>query len=66
MHITANGKTLQIEAGTTLQALLATLKMDGSRVAVERNRGIVPRDAFATILLAEGDVLEIVQFVGGG
>jgi thiamine biosynthesis protein ThiS len=35
-------------------------------VVVERNRSIVPRDAYGSTLLAEGDALEIVHFVGGG
>jgi thiamine biosynthesis protein ThiS len=35
-------------------------------VAVERNREIVPKSLYATTHLAEGDRIEIVQFVGGG
>jgi thiamine biosynthesis protein ThiS len=35
-------------------------------VVVERNRSVVPRQRFAAELLADGDVLEIVHFVGGG
>jgi len=35
-------------------------------VAVERNREIVPKSTYATVRLAEGDRIEIVQFVGGG
>jgi thiamine biosynthesis protein ThiS len=33
---------------------------------VERNLEIVPRSAFPTTILEEGDRIEIVQFVGGG
>jgi thiamine biosynthesis protein ThiS len=35
-------------------------------VAVERNREIVPKSAYGETRLAEGDRIEIVQFVGGG
>jgi sulfur carrier protein len=35
-------------------------------VAVELNREILPRVGFADQRLADGDTLEIVQFVGGG
>jgi thiamine biosynthesis protein ThiS len=36
-------------------------------VVVEHNRTILrDRDAYASLALATGDVLEIVHFVGGG
>jgi len=66
MHVTANGKPMEIDAGTHLGDLLEKLGMDSSRVAVERNRRIVPRADFDATLLDDGDTLEIVQFVGGG
>jgi thiamine biosynthesis protein ThiS len=40
--------------------------MKSDRVAVERNRELVPRDRWATTPLSDGDKLEIVHFVGGG
>jgi thiazole synthase len=33
---------------------------------VERNGEMVPRSTLAEVVLADGDVLEIVHFVGGG
>ena len=35
-------------------------------VAVECNGQIVPRAEFGTVVLKDGDELEIVSFVGGG
>jgi sulfur carrier protein len=35
-------------------------------VAVERNLDIVARERFGDTPLAEGDRIEIIQFVGGG
>jgi thiazole synthase len=35
-------------------------------VAVERNLEIVPKSAFGTTEIQEGDRLEIVHFIGGG
>jgi len=35
-------------------------------VAVERNKLLVPRAQHANTVIHEGDVLEIVHFVGGG
>ncbi|MBE0599219.1 MAG: sulfur carrier protein ThiS [Desulfuromonadales bacterium] len=66
MKITVNGKSRELAAGTTVQALLATLQMDADRVAAEHNGSIVPKNRFADTILAEGDSLELVQFVGGG
>jgi thiamine biosynthesis protein ThiS len=66
MQVIANGKPLEFAPDASLQTLLESLGMDCARVAVERNREIVPRDRFAATPLAEGDRLEIVQFVGGG
>jgi len=66
MQITVNGRPRELAAATSVAALLASLDLDASRVAVELNREILPRDRFAERLLADGDTLEIVQFVGGG
>ena len=66
MQITANGKALDLPEQSSVQALLEALGMDPVRVAVEHNRQIVPRNHFAATLLAAGDRVEIVQFVGGG
>jgi thiamine biosynthesis protein ThiS len=66
MKVKVNGEDREIAAGSSLSALLEQLQIRPSRVVVERNRDIVPRDAYDTTSLAEGDHLEIVHFVGGG
>jgi len=66
MRLTVNGETREAPQGATLADLLASLEIDGRRVAVERNREIAPKSLWSQIVLAEGDQLEIVQFVGGG
>ncbi len=63
--ITLNGEPRRTHAAT-IAALVRELELDPAKVAVERNREIVPRSTLATAGLAEGDVLEIVHFVGGG
>ncbi|GGY41529.1 thiamine biosynthesis protein ThiS [Parvularcula lutaonensis] len=52
--------------GTSVADLLAHLGIVGGKVAVERNRAIVARSSFDTQMLQDGDVIEIVRFVGGG
>ena len=66
MRLTVNGETREAPEKATLADLLASLGIDGRRVAVERTREIAPKSLWSQIVLAEGDQLEIVQFVGGG
>lgn len=66
MRIQVNGEAREVAEATTLADLLADLKMPAARVAVERNREVVRRDAYAATRLSDGDVLEIVHIVGGG
>jgi thiazole synthase len=40
--------------------------LDPAKVAVERNREVIPRSQYNQTTLADGDKLEIVQFIGGG
>lgn len=66
MHLTINGQPREVTAARTVEQLLAELELDPRAVVVERNREIIRRPALATTPVAEGDVLEIVHFVGGG
>jgi len=63
--LTVNGEPRRTRAAT-LSALVVELGLKPEKVAVERNGEIVPRSTLAEASLAEGDVLEIVHFVGGG
>ncbi|MXO91452.1 sulfur carrier protein ThiS [Pontixanthobacter aquaemixtae] len=65
LSITVNGESRQSTA-STIAALVQELDLDPAKVAVERNSEIVPRSTLAEVALADGDVLEIVHFVGGG
>ncbi len=66
MRLTINGEDRSFQPGLDLAGLVQTLGLDPRKVAVERNLEIVPRSTYARVLLADGDRLEIVQFVGGG
>ncbi|MGE0827938.1 MAG: sulfur carrier protein ThiS [Hyphomonadaceae bacterium] len=66
MQLWVNGEVREAPPEASLERFLALLGIDSRKVAVERNREIVPRSAFADTSLNEGDRLEIVQFVGGG
>jgi thiazole synthase len=66
ISITLNGDPRRIAAGASVAVLLSDLDLTPDKVAVERNLVIVPRSGFRETLLADGDALEIVHFVGGG
>ena len=65
MQITVNGKTCSIDKVITIQDLLDKLQLTG-RLAVEVNKEIIPRSLFGTRKIQAGDVIEIVQAIGGG
>ena len=66
MQVTINGEIKQLDAPLPLAELVAQLGLDLRKLAIERNREIVPRSAYATTQVGEGDELEIVHFIGGG
>jgi sulfur carrier protein len=66
IDVVINGQPRSMNAGTTVLALIAELGLEGKPVAVERNREVVPRAKHATTVLADGDRVEVVTFVGGG
>lgn len=66
VQVVLNGEKQEVAAGTTVADVLKMLDLNQRRVAVEINREIVNRDSYATRVLREGEVIEIVHFVGGG
>ena len=65
LSLTVNGEPRRAVPGS-IADLVRSLDLDPAKVAVERNGEIVPRSTLAAVSIAEGDVLEIVHFVGGG
>lgn len=66
MDVKVNGEDREIPEALTVAGLLAHLEIRETRVAVERNREIVPKIAYETTPIEAGDEIEIVWFVGGG
>ena len=60
-----NGSELDM-AGKTISEYLAATSYSLGRIAVERNGEIVPKAKYDETVLADGDVVEVVSFVGGG
>ncbi len=67
MNITLNGEIKQVPDGiSTIRDLLEHLQIQPQRVAVERNERIVKKTVYAETPINEGDILEVVSFMGGG
>ncbi|TAJ80407.1 MAG: sulfur carrier protein ThiS [Gallionellaceae bacterium] len=64
--LSINGVSRQFPAAIKVGELIEALGYTGKRIALERNGEIVPRSAFATQPLFDGDKLEVVVAVGGG
>ena len=64
--ITVNGSPMRVPAGASVADLLERLRVSTPRVAVERNREILPKGQYGATVLAEGDSYEVVELVGGG
>ena len=63
---TFNAASGTMTAIATILALVQELGLDVRKVAVERNLEIVPKSLHAATPVAQGDRIELVQFVGGG
>ena len=66
MQIILNGTEKKFQDQISIATLIKELGLDERKIAVERNREIVPRTAFNSVSLCEGDKIEIVHFIGGG
>ena len=66
MNVTINGTPRELSSTGTVGQLLAELELDPRAVVVELNREIIRRPAIAATPVHDGDVVEIVHFVGGG
>jgi thiazole synthase len=64
--LTINGETRHLGGSVSVAVLLTGMGLDPAKIAVERNQEIVPRSQYDGTMVADGDKLEIVQFIGGG
>ncbi len=66
VQVEINGKTQAVPAGQTVRGLLDSLGLDARLVVVELNRQVVRSTEHDEVELADGDRIELVNFVGGG
>ncbi|MGN6727698.1 MAG: sulfur carrier protein ThiS [Tepidisphaeraceae bacterium] len=65
MRVIVNGQAREVDAGTTVEALVSQGGLSPQKVAVELNRRLLKTEKYPTPL-QDGDEIEIVTFVGGG
>jgi len=65
MNIDLNGKRTATQA-RTVEALIEELEIRPGMVAVEVNLKVIRKCDYSSTEVAEGDRVEIVNFVGGG
>src|SRR3989449_6283610 len=66
IEIRLNGEACEIPEPVSIAELLERFDLPNDRVAVERNRSIVPKQQWEKVRLGQGDEVEVVHFVGGG
>ena len=66
MNVQVNGKKMEIADGATVKHVLEQRQLSPNVVACELNEKILRRATLGDTLLQAGDVLEIIQMIGGG
>ena len=66
MRLTVNGAGAELADGTTVDQLVQARAEEHRRVAVARNGDVVPRSAWSTTALRDGDAVEVLVAVAGG
>ena len=64
--IKINGVSKEFTESVSITRLLADEGFSAPHVVVEVNEVIIKRDAYDTVMTADGDIVEILKFVGGG
>jgi thiamine biosynthesis protein ThiS len=66
LQLQINGEAREVADELKLSELVDQLSLAPERVAIELNQKVVRRNQWSATMLASGDRIEIVHFVGGG
>ncbi|MCK4739743.1 MAG: sulfur carrier protein ThiS [Deltaproteobacteria bacterium] len=66
MQIKINGDKRQVRDRISISELLEELNIERQGIAVEQNKVVIPKSEHNEKIISEGDVIEIIQMVGGG
>ena len=61
-----NGEQKHCPKNTNFLQLLNLLELEPRSLAIELNRAILPKNEWESKIVQNNDMIEIVQFVGGG
>jgi sulfur carrier protein len=66
MHIVLNGKKFSINEKDTINILLKKIDIKSSKVAIEVNKVVIPKEKYRNFKFKKNDKVEVVTFIGGG
>lgn len=66
MKITVNGKEEELSESINIDVFVEHFGYDRKKIALEINKEIVTKSMYGSVEISEGDVIEVVTFVGGG
>jgi thiazole synthase len=66
VQIQLNGEARKIPSALNIRQMLEHLDLPTDRIAVERNRSVIPRGSWGDVTVETDDQIEVVHFVGGG
>ena len=66
MYIVLNGKKFEVEKKDTISQLLKKIDINSSKVAIEVNKVVIPKEKYKVFKFNNKDKVEIVTFIGGG
>ena len=66
MKLIVNGENLEFTQSVNLIDIMKHLKVEGQVMAAAVNMEVVKQDTWADFIPADGDKIEMLQFVGGG
>ena len=66
MYIVLNGKKFSINEKDTINILLKKIDIKSSKVAIEVNKVVIPKEKYRDFKFKKNDKVEVVTFIGGG
>jgi thiamine biosynthesis protein ThiS len=66
IKIFLNGDLIEIEKNLNISQLIASLDLDASKIAIEKDLEIIHPQNFGEIIIQNNSKIEIVHFIGGG
>ena len=66
MQIHLNGKKFKINSKDSIVNLLKKINIKSSKVAIEVNKAVVPKEKYKSFKFKNNDKVEVVTFIGGG